>query len=68
MVKEKISRIGIDDVKRRLKELVIVDARSATSLARDPSEAPGAIHVPIKELDKRVKLLPRGRPVVTYCT
>lgn len=66
--KSQISRIGIDDVKRRIKELVFVDARSATSLARDPSEAPGAIHVPIKELDKRLKALPRNRPIVTYCT
>jgi rhodanese-related sulfurtransferase len=63
-----INRISIDDVKRRSEELVFVDARSATSLRRDPTQVPGAIHVPVKELDQRIKLLPRDRTLVTYCT
>ena len=66
--KNQISRISIEDAKRRRKELVFVDARSATSLARDPSQVPGAIHVPAKQLDERIKLLPRNRTLVTYCT
>jgi rhodanese-related sulfurtransferase len=63
-----ITRIGIEDVKRRRGELAFVDARSATSLAKDPNQVPGAIHVPLKEFDQRVKLLPHDRAVVTYCT
>lgn len=66
--KNQISRIGIEDAKRRRKELVFVDARSAISLARDPSQVPGAIHVPAKQLDERIKLLPRNRTLITYCT
>jgi len=66
--RSQISRIGIEDAKRRRKELVFVDARSATSLARDPSQVSGAIHVPLKELDKQIKLLPHDRALVTYCS
>jgi rhodanese-related sulfurtransferase len=63
-----ISRIGIEEVKRRRDDLVFVDARSATSLAKDPSEVPGAIHAPLKELDNRIRLLPHDRTLVTYCS
>jgi rhodanese-related sulfurtransferase len=63
-----IARIGIADVEPRLNDFVFVDARSATSQARDPTQVPGAIHVPIKELDQRAKLLPHDRTLITYCT
>lgn len=63
--KTQISRIDIDDVRRRVNELVFVDARSATSRGRDPTQVPGAIHVPIKELERRLKLLPHNRMLVT---
>ena len=66
--KPEITRIGIDEVRRRKAELVFVDARSASSLKRNPVQVPGTIHVPIKELEHRAKLLPRNRPLVTYCT
>ena len=66
--KIQISRIDIDEVKRRAGKIVFIDARSATSLGRDPTQVPGAIHVPVKELDRCVKLLPRDRTMVTYCT
>ncbi|MGH7778574.1 MAG: rhodanese-like domain-containing protein [Candidatus Binataceae bacterium] len=66
--RNQISRIPIEDAKRRRKELVFIDARSATSQARDPSQVPGAIHVPLKELDKHIKLLPHNRTLITYCS
>jgi len=63
-----MARIGIEDVKPRVENFVFVDARSATAQARDPTQVPGAIHVSIKELEQRAKLLPHGRPIITYCT
>lgn len=66
--KPKIERIGIDEVQRRMKDVVFVDARSATALARNPSQVPNAIHAPIKGLDEAVPKLPRNRTLVTYCT
>ncbi len=44
----KIHRIGLDDASKRLKEIVFVDARSATALSRNPLQVRGAIHVPVK--------------------
>lgn len=63
-----IHRIGIEEVRRRMKELVFVDARSATALSRNPLQVPGAIHAPAKNLDESFKRLPRNRTLITYCT
>ncbi len=67
-VKQKISRISIEDAKRRMDEIVFVDARSATALSRNPLQVPGAIHLPVKELANRLNRVPRNRTLVTYCT
>lgn len=66
--KGKISRISLEDVKKRMDEVVFVDARSATALSRNPVQVPGAIHVPAKEVGNEAKNLPRNRTLVTYCT
>lgn len=63
-----IRRIGLEEVQKRRKDLVFVDARSTTALSRNPLQVPGAIHAPIKGLDKALKRLPRKRTLVTYCT
>lgn len=64
----KIPRISIEDVKKRMNEIVFVDARSATALSRNPLQVPGAIHAPVKDMDKAVKSLSRKQTIVTYCT
>lgn len=63
-----IRRISIDEVRQGKKQVVFVDARSATALARNPLQIPGAIHVSAKNLDENLKQLPRNRTLVTYCT
>lgn len=67
-IKEKVSRISLEDVRKRMDEVVFVDARSATGLSHNPVQVPGAIHLPLKELPGGIKRLPRNRPIVTYCT
>ncbi len=66
--KGNVARISIDDVKKRMDEVVFVDARSVTALSRNPLQVPGAIHVPAKEVANALKHLPRNRTLVTYCT
>jgi rhodanese-related sulfurtransferase len=63
-----IRRISIDEVRSRIKDVVFVDARSATALSRNPLQVPGAVHVPAKEVKKGLTRLPRNRTLVTYCT
>ena len=66
--KQKVSRISIEDAKKRMGEVVFVDARSATALSRNPLQVRGALHLPAKELANGLKRLPRNRTLVTYCT
>ncbi len=66
--KASIRRIGIDELMPRMKNLVFIDARSTTALARNPLQVPGAVHVSVKTFDEKVGLLPRDRAMVTYCT
>ncbi len=66
--KTQINRIKIDEAAQRMKELVFVDARSATAQNRIPQEIPGAIHVPVKQLEENLAKLPHNRTLITYCT
>lgn len=63
-----VHRIAVDEARKRRKQLLFVDARSATALVRNPRQIPGAIHVPLKNLAESAKELPGDRVVVTYCT
>ncbi len=64
----KIHRISLEDVRKRRKEIILVDARSATALSRNPLQVRGAIHVPVQDVSDGVKRLPHDRTIVTYCT
>jgi len=48
-------------------EPIIVDVRSATARALEPRWIPGALHVPLEEIAKHIKDLPRDRDIVLYC-
>lgn len=59
--------IDLEGVKRLLDEdAQLVDVLSRTEY--EDSHLPGAIHLPLTELDAQsAARLDRGRPVVTYC-
>jgi membrane protein DedA with SNARE-associated domain/rhodanese-related sulfurtransferase len=46
---------------------IIVDVRSPTARALDPHWIPGALHVPLEEVAKHIKDLPRDRDIILYC-
>ncbi len=65
------SRISAPELKGRLdrgENIVIVDLRSELGLQADGLKVAGAIHIPPREFEKRYEEIPRGRPVVMYCT
>ncbi len=64
----KIHRISLEDARKRWREIVLVDARSVTALARNPLQVRGAIHIPVHDVSAGVKRLPHDRTIVTYCT
>ncbi len=49
----------------RSREIVILDARPASEYAA--GHIPGAISVPVEELNHRLKQLPKGKEYVAYC-
>jgi membrane protein DedA with SNARE-associated domain/rhodanese-related sulfurtransferase len=46
---------------------VIVDVRSPTARALEPTWIPGALHVPLDDVTKHLKDLPRDREIILYC-
>ncbi len=47
---------------------LIVDVRSQTARSLDPRRIPGALHVPVQDIEQQVRQLPRDREIVLYCT
>jgi rhodanese-related sulfurtransferase len=47
---------------------LIVDVRSATAHALDPRTIPGALRIPLSDVDEHLEQLPRDRDIVLYCT
>ena len=53
---------------RSLSDAVFVDARNPVAWREATSKIPGAIRIPASDLDSHIHALPKGRPIVTYCT
>ena len=47
---------------------VFIDTRNAKHWAQSDVKIPGAVRIWREELAARVSEVPRGRPVITYCT
>jgi rhodanese-related sulfurtransferase len=62
-----MTKMSAQEALRRQGEIIILDARNAASRARRDDQIPGAIWIPSGEVGARLKELPRGRPIVTFC-
>ena len=64
---EDVEKIDRDELRDRLarEEVVLIDVRPAQEYAS--GHIPGALSIPIDELEQRLKELPRDREVVAYC-
>jgi membrane protein DedA with SNARE-associated domain/rhodanese-related sulfurtransferase len=47
---------------------VIIDVRSVTARELEPRWIPGALHVPLPDVARHLKELPRDREIILYCT
>jgi 3-mercaptopyruvate sulfurtransferase SseA len=65
---ESIPRISVADLSQRLDrgEVVVIDVRDADSYVA--SHVPGAMQIPLSYIPGELPYLPRGKPIVTYCT
>ena len=61
-------RIPIPELKKKIetdKKLVIVDVRDASEI-KESGAIPGAIHIPMKNIEKRMGELPKNAEIVFY--
>lgn len=66
-----IARIGPEELKQRLdanEPVVVVDLRHALDFEADPRMIPGALHIPMEELEQRHGEIPTDCEVVFYCS
>jgi membrane protein DedA with SNARE-associated domain/rhodanese-related sulfurtransferase len=47
---------------------LIIDVRSATAIQLEPRRIPGALHIPLTEVQQHLGALPRDRDIISYCT
>jgi membrane protein DedA with SNARE-associated domain/rhodanese-related sulfurtransferase len=67
----RMARINVDELYKLMgagEAPLIVDVRSPTALTLDPRRIPGALHVPLLEVEQHLKDFPRDREIVAYCT
>lgn len=61
-------RIPITDLKKKLdakKNLILVDVREPAEI-KEGGAIPGAIHMPMAQIEKRINELPRNAEIVFY--
>ena len=64
-------RITVDELKRRMdaeEDFTFLDSRNPQAWAESDGMVPGAIRVPVNELEKYLSRIPKNRPVVEFCT
>lgn len=63
--------ITVEDAWRLLQEgasPVFIDTRNAKHWGQSEVMIPGALRIWREELQARINEVPRGRPIITYCT
>ena len=64
----KVPRIKVQDLRDLIAKnaVTVIDVRDADSYLA--GHIPGALHIPMTRIDGEVPYLPKGKPIVTYCT
>ncbi len=67
----RIARITPAELQNRLtqgEDIVVVDLRHSVEFEAEPESIPGALHVPVEEVDTRTGEIPQGQEIVLFCT
>jgi membrane protein DedA with SNARE-associated domain/rhodanese-related sulfurtransferase len=64
----RISVADLDELIQAGAAPLIIDVRSLTARELEPRWIPGALHVPLEDVARQIKELPRDRDVILYCT
>jgi rhodanese-related sulfurtransferase len=66
-----VPRITVDELKRRMdkgEQFTVIDVRNPKAWTEADTVIPGAIRVPLDELEENLPRIPTNRPAVAYCT
>jgi membrane protein DedA with SNARE-associated domain/rhodanese-related sulfurtransferase len=66
-----LARIEVAELHERLNcapAPLIVDVRNATAQSLERRRIPGALHVPLTDIERQLANLPREREIIFYCT
>jgi membrane protein DedA with SNARE-associated domain/rhodanese-related sulfurtransferase len=47
---------------------LVIDVRSPTAVQLEPRRIPGALHIPLTQVQQQLRDLPRDRDIISYCT
>jgi len=63
-----VSRIAVTDLRAKVDagQVTVIDVRDKTAFVT--AHIPGSLHVPMATVESQVTFLPKGKPIVTYCT
>ena len=67
----RMARISVSELYERMQvppSPTVVDVRSVSARTLDPRRIPGALHVPLSDVDAHLKDLPRDGEIFLYCT
>ena len=65
------TRISVDELHRRMdagEDFVLIDTRNPQAWAQSNAKLPGALRIPAADPEQHLSELPKGKPIVTYCT
>jgi 3-mercaptopyruvate sulfurtransferase SseA len=63
-----VPRISVDQLKQEIAsgQVTVIDVRDADSYMA--AHIPGSLHIPMARIEGEIPYLPKGKPIVTYCT
>ncbi len=64
-------RITVEQLKKRMdagEDFTVIDVRNPKAWAETDTVIPGAIRIPLDQLEQNLPRIPKNRPVVAYCT
>ena len=63
-----VKRISVGDLKSQVdsKQVTVIDVRDKTSYINN--HIPGALHIPLAQIESQISFLKKDKPIVTYCT
>jgi rhodanese-related sulfurtransferase len=65
------TRVTVDEIKERMdrgEAFTFIDTRNPQAWAEADTKLPGALRIPLDELEEDLDKIPRDRTVITYCT